>query len=159
MATRWMTPGDLYQATRTMDRIFDEFFGSGGSAGPASAEGPATLPTYTLPVDVFETDTSYVLTAPVPGFDPEQVELTYDQGVLTIQANAQPLQVQGRWVRQERPYGSWFRRLQLPEQVEGDKIAADFDRGLLTVTIPKMAQAQPVRIPVAGGKAKTALKA
>jgi len=158
MATRWMAPGDLYQVTRTMDRIFDEFFGSGGTASPSDGQGTATLPTYTLPVDVFETDDSYVLTAPVAGFDPEQVEVTYDQGVLTIQVNAQPLQVQGKWLRQERPYGSWFRRLQLPEQVEGDKIAADFEHGLLTVTIPKMAQAQPVRIPVAGGKAKAALK-
>ena len=157
MATRWMTPGDLYSVTRTMDRIFDEVFGSGGSVGPAGDSESGSLPTYTLPVDVFETDTAYVLSAPVPGFDPEQVEVTYDQGVLTISAKAQPLQVQGKWLRQERPYGSWFRRLQLPEQVEGDRIAADFDRGLLTVTIPKLAKAQPVRIPVAG--AKKALKA
>lgn len=157
MATRWMTPGDLYQVTRTMDRIIDEFIGSGGTATPSSEPGKPELPTYTLPIDVFETDSGYVLTAPVPGFDPEQVEITYDQGVLTIQAKAEPLQVQGRWIRQERPYGSWYRRLQLPEQVEGDKIAADFDRGLLTVSVPKMAQAKPVRIPVAGGK-KAALK-
>jgi HSP20 family protein len=147
-----MTPSDLHSVTRTMDRILDEVLGNGGAIAPSSAGEAGSLPTFTLPVDVFETDAAYVLTAPVPGFDRDQVELTYDQGVLTITARAQPLQVQGKWLRQERPHGSWFRRLQLPEQVEGERIQADFDLGLLTVTIPKVAKAQPVRIPVAGGK-------
>ena len=151
---RWMTPGDLFQVTRTMDRLIDEFFGPGGTSAPDREQGEATLPTYTLPVDVLETEGAYLLMAPVPGFSPEAVEVTFDQGVLAISAKAEPMQVQGTWLRHERPYGSWVRRLQLPEQVEGEKITAAFEHGLLTVTVPKVAKPQPVRIPVAGGQQK-----
>lgn len=152
---RMWNPNDLFQVTRTMDRLFDEFFGSGGTAAPGGE--PGQLPTYALPVDVFETKDSYVLTAPVAGFTPDQVEVTFDQGVLTIHAKAQPLEVQGTWIRQERPYGSWIRRLQLPEQVQGDGIQAGFENGLLTVTVPKVPAPEPVRIQI-GGTQQKALK-
>jgi HSP20 family protein len=132
-----------------MDRLVDEFFGYGGTSTQSrSGDRERQLPTYTLPVDILETDDAYVLTAPVAGFEPEKVEVTYDQGMLTIAAKAEPLEVQGTWIRQERPYGSWVRRLQLPEQVSGDEISAGFEHGLLTVTVPKVAKPQPVRIPV-----------
>lgn len=154
---RWMAPNDLLSVTRTMDRLFDEFFGPGGTSAPAREQGEATLPTYTLPVDVLDTEDAYVLMAPVPGFAPEAVEVTFDQGVLVISAQAAPMQVQGKWLRQERPYGSWLRRLQLPERVESDRITAGFEHGLLTVTVPKATRPQPVRIPVGSGQ-KKALK-
>jgi HSP20 family protein len=148
---RMWSPGDLSHVTLTMDRLFDEFFGSGGTVAPGG--GKRELPTYTLPVDVVETDAAYILTAPVPGFTPEQVDVTFDQGVLSISAKAEPLQVQGAWIRQERPYGSWLRRLQLPDQVQGDAIEAGCENGLLTVTVPKLPAPAPVRIPI-GGKQK-----
>ena len=157
--TRWMTPSDLYQVTRTMDRLFDEFIGYGGTSVPARDQGDAQLPTYTLPVDILETADAYLLTAPVAGFAPDAVEVTFDQGVLTLSAKAEPLQVQGTWLRQERPYGSWLRRLQLPDQVAGDKIAATVENGLLSVTVPKVPKPQPVRIPVgSSARPKAALK-
>lgn len=151
---RWMTPSDLFQATRTMDRLFDELLGPGGTSAPAREQGEATLPTYSLPVDVLETEDAYVLMAPVAGFAPEAVEVTFDQGVLVISAKAEPLQVQGTWLRQERPYGSWVRRLQLPEQVDSAEITASFEHGLLTVRVPKAAKPQPVRVPVSGAQQK-----
>ena len=154
---RMWNPSDIFQATRAMDRLFEEFLGNGGSVGPA-AEGERVLPTYTLPVDIVETKEAYVLTAPVAGFAPEAVEVTFDQGVLTITAQAEPTQVQGTWIRQERPFGSWFRRLQLPDQVEGDANRADVEHGLLTVTVPKTPTPEPVRIPVGGKQAQKTLK-
>jgi HSP20 family protein len=139
-----------------MDRLFEEFFGGPGSATPGEGTERA-LPTYTLPVDILETKEAYVLTAPVAGFAPDAVEVTFDQGVLTITATAEPTQIQGVWIRQERPFGSWFRRLQLPDQVQGDQIRADVENGLLTVTVPKVPSPEPVRIPV-GGTAQKALE-
>ncbi len=149
---RMWSPNDLFQVTRAMDRLFDEFFGT-GSAPPPGTAAEGGLPTYTLPVDILETKDAYVLTAPVAGFAPDQVEVTFDQGVLSILAKAEPTQVQGTWIRQERPFGSWQRRLQLPEQVQGDAIRADFEHGLLTVTVPKVPAPEPVRIQVASPKA------
>ena len=148
---RLWTPSDIFQATHAMDRLMDEFFGPGGASAPAG--GGDALPTYTLPVDILETAEAYVLTAPVAGFAPEQVEVTFAEGVLAISAKAEPLELQGTWLRQERPFGSWQRRLQLPQQVDAEKITAGFEHGLLTVTVPKAARPQPVRIAVGNGSA------
>jgi HSP20 family protein len=70
--------------------------------------------------------------------------------MLTIAAKAQPFETQGRWIRQERPWGNWTRRLELPKEVDASGITASFDNGVLVVTVPKAAKAQPVRIPVGG---------
>jgi HSP20 family protein len=152
---RWWTPDDIYQVSRTMDRLFDEFVGQGGASRPGSESGGNGLPTHTLPVDILETPAAYVLTASVPGFAPDQVEVTYADGLLTIAAQARPLEARGTWIRQERPFGSWYRRLQLPQQVQPDGITADFDNGLLTVTVPKLARPEPVRIAVAGQRTRS----
>jgi HSP20 family protein len=150
---RWWNPsGDLYAATRAMDRLFDEFFGPGGTSAPQQGLNGGEMPTYQLPVDILETEGSYVLTASVPGFDPSQVEVTFADGVLTILAKAQPEKVTGRWLRTERPHGSFLRKLELPQQVQGEKIAAGFENGLLTVTVPKQAKPEPIKIQVGGQK-------
>ena len=150
---RWWNPtGDLYTATRAMDRLFDEFFGPGGASAPQQGVNGGEPPIYQLPVDILETEGSYVLTASVPGFDPSQVEVTFADGVLTILAKAQPENITGRWLRAERPHGSFLRKLELPQQVQGEKIAADFENGRLTVTVPKRAKPEPIKIAVGGAK-------
>ena len=101
-----------------------------------------------MPVDILETGDAYTLYGSVPGFDPEKVEVTFDDGILTVQATAQPIQAGGTWLRRERPYGSFVRRLQLPTEVQAAKIAATFENGVLTVTVPKAPRPQPVKIPV-----------
>ena len=138
-----------------MDRLFDEHLGGGNTMPAGTENGAAGMPTYPLPVDILETPAAYVLTAPVPGFAPDQVELTYADGIISIAAHAQPSEARGAWIRQERPLGSWFRRLQLPEQIQADAITADFENGLLTVTVPKVARPEPVKIAVGGAKPKT----
>lgn len=144
----WDAWSDLLQTTRSMDRIFDEFFGEGGrSQQPAGQEA---VPTRFLPLDIVETDAAYVLTASIPGVSPEAVEITFNEGVLTIHAKAEPVSVNGTWLRRERPYGSLIRRLQLPPQVEAGQVAADFENGVLTVTVPKTPKPEPVRIQVGG---------
>jgi HSP20 family protein len=156
-AIRWWNPSlDLLQTARTMDRFFDQLLGYGGATSPEANGGGSGsgsgVPTYYLPVDIMETDEAYLLTASVPGFAPEQVEVTFQEGMLTIQANAQPTETKGRWVRQERPWGSFVRRLELPQQILGDQISAAFDNGVLTVTVPKLAKPEPVKIPIGGGQ-------
>ena len=145
MATvRWFPSNDLMTATRVIDRMFDQFFGYGQSAEQESGG----TPTYALPVDVLETDGAFLLYATVAGTSSENVDVTFEDGVLTISVQAIPYEKQGRWLRQERPWGNWTRKLELPKEVQPDGIAANVENGLLTVTVPKAAQAQPVRIPV-----------
>jgi len=152
--TWWSPGGEVRSAARAMDRLIEQFFGETSPDGNRS-EVP---PTYYLPVDVFESDDAYTLVASVPGFKQEQVEVMFEDGILTINAKAQVHKPAGRWLRQERPMGSFVRRLEVPQQVETGKIAAQFDNGELTITIPKTAKPKPVKIQI-GGKDAAGQKA
>jgi HSP20 family protein len=150
---RWWGPNaDILTAARAMDRLFDQFLGPGQQGQPGTQEGGT--PTYTLPVDILETEDSYVLFASVPGVSSDNVDVTFEEGMLTLTARAQPFETQGRWIRQERPWGNWARRLELPKEIEASGISAQFENGVLIVKVPKAAKAQPVRIQVAQTKSE-----
>jgi HSP20 family protein len=157
MATnRWWTPtNDLMTASRVIDRMFDQFFGY-GTPSDQNEEG---TPTYGLPVDVLESNDAFVLYASVPGIPQDSVDVTFEDGILTITAKAAAFERQGKWLRQERPWGNWSRKLELPKEVQPGKIRADIENGMLMVIVPKATTAQPVRIPVGGRSAKEQLKA
>jgi HSP20 family protein len=150
MATvRWWTPTtDLTNASRVMDRMFDQFFGYGQT--PEQEQGGT--PTYALPMDVLETDSEFLLYATAAGVPRENVDVTFEDGVLTISVTAAPFERQGRWLRQERPWGNWTRKLELPKEVQADGIRADVENGMLRLTVPKAVTAQPVKIPIGTGK-------
>jgi HSP20 family protein len=142
-ALHWLAPGsDLMISPRSMDRLYERFFGYG-----ATTHEDGT-PTYALPVDILETDDAYVLRATIADVPPDDVEVTFEGGVLSIAVKAVPLEVQGTLIRQERPWGNWSRKLELPTEVDSANIAAQFHNGVLTLRVPKAAKAKPVRIPV-----------
>ena len=138
-----------------MDRLIEQFF---GEETPDSTKSQ-TPPTYYLPVDIFESDDAYTLVTSVAGFKEQQVEVTFEDGILTIKAKADEHKTPGRWLRQERPYGSFVRRLEVPGQVETGKISAHFENGELTVSIPKTAKPKPVKIQIGSGAKELAAKA
>jgi len=138
-----------------MDRLIEQFFGEQAPEGANSG----TPPTYYLPVDIFENDGEYTLVASVPGFRQDQVEVTFEDGILSIKAKADEPKALGRWLRQERPYGSFVRRLEVPSQVETARIGAKFDNGELTITVPKTAKPKPVKIHIATGEKVLSSKA
>lgn len=147
--TRWNPWGELFSLHDQMDQLFNEAFG--GFSGPRrNGGGEKTL---TLPIDIRQTDEAYVLEASVPGFKPEDVEVTLDQNVLTIQGTQrqETEEQKGGWVRRERRTGSFHRQVVLPAEVRADEISASFEHGVLTVTVPRAQRAQPKRIPVAPG--------
>jgi HSP20 family protein len=158
MATnRWWGPSaDVMTATRLIDRMFDQFFGYGSSPGDRPDQGGT--PTYALAVDVLETDDSFLLYATVAGVPSENVDVTFEDGVLSLTVKAAPFERQGKLLRQERPWGNWVRKLELPKEVQADAISADVEHGVLRVTVPKAAQAQPVRIPVGESGERKQLK-
>jgi HSP20 family protein len=153
--TRWWTPtSDLISASRVIDRMFDQFFGYGQS----HEQEQGGTPTYALPVDVIETDDAFVLYATVAGVPSDHVDVTFEDGVLSLAVKAVPFERQGRWLRQERPWGNWTRKLELPKEVQPEGIQADVEHGMLRVTVPKAAAAQPVKIPVSGPGQREQLK-
>jgi HSP20 family protein len=145
MATtmRWLSSGfDLGTGAHPMDRVFEQFFGY----GPRTQE--TGIPTHALPVDIFETEESYHLYATVAGVPEDGVEVTFENGMLSISVKAMPFEVQGNVIRQERPWGNWSRRLELPKEVDPSNITAEFSNGVLAVRIPKAAKVKPLQIAI-----------
>jgi len=94
-------------------------------------------------VDVVEKDKAYQITAELPGIDEKHVELTVSDGMLSIKGEKteEKEEKQQGYYLSERQYGSFQRSFALPEDVEADKIDASFKNGVLTVTLPKKAEA------------------
>jgi HSP20 family protein len=129
-------------APHSMDRMFEQLFGYG-----AASHGDGTL-TYALPVDVVETDDAYRLYATAAGVPEDCVHVTFEDGMLSIALKGAPLDLEARFIRQERPWGNWSRKLELPKEVDSANITADLENGVLAVRVPKTATAEPVRIAI-----------
>jgi HSP20 family protein len=104
-------------------------------------------------VDVAENPGAYLIAAELPGVRREDLDIAFEQNVLTIRGHKRPAweQKEGEELRvytAERAAGSFERAVRLPEFVDGDRIEARFEDGLLLITIPKSPSAQPRKIPI-----------
>jgi len=95
-------------------------------------------------MDVKETDKTIEVEAELPGVDEKDVQVTFDDGVLTIQGEkkTEKEETKAGYHVSERSYGSFFRSLELPAGIDADKISANCAKGVLKVTLPKLAGAQ-----------------
>ena len=98
-------------------------------------------------VDVYETKDAVMVESPLPGVDPDKVDIAIDNDVLTIRGESEKKsEVEEKdYYRKEVRHGSFYRQVALPTPVEGDKAEAVIEKGMLKVSIPKRS----------GGKAKT----
>ena len=102
-------------------------------------------------VDVAETDTAYQVKAELPGIRKEDLDVTVDDGVLTIKAEHNDNQEQtanGQLIRQERSYGTFARSLRLGANVDEETITAEYRDGVLHITLPKAKEVQPRKVEV-----------
>jgi HSP20 family protein len=134
---------------RNFDRLFsDDFFRPFGfmtrpDEGPAQA---GWLPA----VDVRESDDAFVFTAELPGIAKEEVEITVDDGILTIKGERRfnENDEEKNYRRIERAYGTFSRSFTLPSAVDAERIQASFKDGLLTVDVPKAEVANARKITI-----------
>lgn len=108
----------------------------------------AGLPTHWSPaVDVFETAEEFVLTAEVPGIEREQIDLQVKDQMLLLKGQRSLAGEVSQQVyhRLERPSGVFERRFSLSEDIDGDKVRASLNQGILTVTLPKRHRRAQVR--------------
>ena len=101
-------------------------------------------------VDVKEEDTRYVIHADLPGVDPKDIDITMEDGVLTVkgQRQSETRDEQVGHTRVERVAGSFYRRFNLPDTANSEGISARGENGVLEVVIPKQEKAQPKKIAV-----------
>lgn len=133
-----------------MNQLFDRFSGFGMPAlrrwfdtAPAwTYESSFSFPTPAI--DVTEDDKAFRITAELPGLDQKDVEVTVSNGTLTIKGEKSYEKEEKNKDRHvsERAYGSFQRSFAMPEGVDADKISADLAKGVLTISLPKTAQAQ-----------------
>jgi HSP20 family protein len=118
--------------------------------GPRTTGESFGTPAFRPATDVQRTETGYRLQAALPGFKPEEVEVTLDRGVLTVSARRSEEREteQGRYLRREVFSGSFLRRFALPEGVTADGVEATFENGLLTIAVAHAPASEAVRIPV-----------
>jgi len=108
----------------------------------------ATNLTYQPHVDVQDFGTEIVLVADVPGARAESLDISFEDGVLTVQAAVEPRVLPGRCVRQEYGVGDYRRSFRLGEGFDASLITADYRRGVLTIRVPRLAAVRPRKIAV-----------
>jgi HSP20 family protein len=136
---------------REIDRLFEDFDG-GFRRGLGSRSLFDVAPFWrtefawpaTPAVDLVETDKRYEITAELPGLDEKNIDVKFADGILTIKGEKQEDKEEKEkdYYLHERSFGSFHRALQVPAGVDSDKIEATFRKGVLTVTLPKTAEAQ-----------------
>lgn len=139
VATRWNPFREIAAMQSTLDRLFDE---SWSTVWPTAAGN-------TMPVDLYETDKSYIATVAIPGVHQDQISIRFENGVLTISAEVpQPEMKDARLLLQERGIGRYTRSIRLAQIVDVDQAEAHYENGLLVLNLPKKPEAQPKRISI-----------
>ena len=133
----------LFEPFEDMDRMFD------GSVLP-TARG------FVPPVDIYETKDSVVVETPLPGIDPEKLDISIENDVLTIKGETEKKsEVEDKnYYRKEVRAGSFFRSVALPTHVVSDKASAVSQGGILKITVPKAPEKKVKTIKVKMSKAK-----
>lgn len=129
-----------------LHRDLDRMVGTGG-AGRDSQEPVAD---WAPAVDIVEEKTRFVLRADVPGVNPEDIDVSMDNGILSISGERHPVAAaeEAGMQRIERATGRFFRRFTLPETVDADAITARCQNGILEVAVPKAPEIQARKITV-----------
>jgi HSP20 family protein len=119
---------------------------------PQEGNGSETVSDWLPSVDIKENEHAYVLHADIPGVDPKDIEINMEDGVLTISGERhKDEEVEGEhYKRVERVRGSFYRRFNLPDTADAERISAKSSLGVLEVTIPKQEKVKPRRIVVEG---------
>ncbi len=142
MLVRWNPYREMHHMRRMMDRVYDENLAQRWNDAERAASP--------LALDVKESDEAYVVKATLPGIDPQDVEITYNNKTLTIQGElkSEEEHENERYHMRERYSGKFYRQLRLPFSINEEAIDAKYEHGILTLTLPKSEELKPKKIVV-----------
>lgn len=140
----WKPFRDLERMRREMDRLWDSFFE--GKPSRKAEEVGEWLPS----LDVSETKNDVVVKADLPGMDPKEIDISLADGILSIKGEKkqEKEEKEENYHLIERSYGSFFRSVRLPREVQSEKINASYKNGILKVTLPKSEEARKKEIKI-----------
>ena len=142
--TRWDPVREIQSMRNLMDRFFEESFMDAPRLWSRSLE------TFAPALDVMEDSDAYTVTASVPGVDPEAIDVTLTENVLTIkgETKSEEEKKEANYHLRERRFGRFSRSITLPTPVDADHIEATQENGVLTLRLPKVESAKPKRIEI-----------
>ena len=149
MMSRYRGRG-FYDPLSEMNRLFEQMFGGLPRRAESTRQGEQATE-WAPAIDVLQRDEDLVIRAELPGAKPEDVDVTVQNGMLTISGKREEEREEERegYLVRERRYGSFRRSLQLPEDVDESKINARFENGVLEVKIQGAAAArEPKRVQI-----------
>src|SRR5438874_7142159 len=137
--TRWDPFRELSTIQDRMNRLFQESYGGQDQELSTSAFAP--------PVDVYEDEHSIMLKVEVPGIDEKDIDIRLENNTLVVRGERkfEKEEKEENYHRVERRYGSFFRAFTLPNTVDAESVRADYDNGLLKITLAKKAEASRSR--------------
>jgi HSP20 family protein len=141
---RWEPFREMVSLRDAIDRLFEESFVRPARGWVTSEVG------LRVPVDMYETDENLVIKADLPGLKAEDVDVSITGDTLTIKGEYETEEEseKGDVHFKERRYGTFQRAIRLPAGVDSEAAEADFEDGVLKLTLPKTAEAKPKQIPV-----------
>ena len=142
MLTRWDPFQEMISLRNAVDRLFDTTFG----LTPLSQQ-PVT---WGLALDVIEKDDEFLVKASIPGVNPDDLEITFTDNVLTIkgETKAEEEFKDANYHLRERRFGSFARSISLGSRIVAEKIQANYENGVLTLHLPKAEEVKPKRITI-----------
>ena len=147
IVTRWEPFRDMVSLRDAMNHLMEESLVR--PRWSQERDGGATEPALRLPIDVYTTAEEIVISAPVPGVAPDKVEITVEGDTLTIRGEIPAPLENVNYVMQERAFGGFSRTLVMNVPVQAEKATAEFQNGVLTITVPKADVVKPHTIKVA----------
>jgi HSP20 family protein len=133
---------EMMTLREAMDRLFDDAFTRPLNIRDGGWTSPA--------IDMYQTDNDVVVKAAIPGFKADEVQINVTGDVLTLRGEMkqEDEKKDKAWHIREQRWGSFERSIALPTEVTADKASADFENGILTITLPKAEEVKPKSITV-----------
>lgn len=143
---RWSPFRDMMAMQTAMDRVFNEMQGRWDDS--ESGWG------FNLALDIDENNDAYLVTTDLPGVNPDDIDVRFENGVLTINAevNERTEEEGAKSLVRERRWGRFNRSIRLPQNINVNEVDATYENGVLTLSLPKSEEAKPRQIEVKSTK-------
>jgi HSP20 family protein len=143
---RWEPFRELRQMQGNLDRLWRDLGHGGGDEGDVES--------WAIPLDVVQEGDNIVVKASVPGVNPEDIDVSIENDVLTIKGHTKEEREhqEGNYLMREQRSGSFYRALRLPDTVDSDKAQPHYENGVLSITFPRMESKKAKRLQITRGQ-------